>query len=82
MQCPYCDRNDILTEDDMDAHVVKSHPEYSEIGEVQRSKKALNWTWAMGLCTCVYGQKGGNKKEDVLETFKYFLRELMKAEDV
>ncbi len=80
MKCPYCDEDSILTENDMDSHIVKKHPEYTEVGDTQFRHKSLMWTWAMGLTASVYGQKGNNRKEDVLETFKYFVRELMKSE--
>jgi hypothetical protein len=80
MKCIYCGEDSFISEDDVDRHIVEGHPEYSPVGDMKESRKTLNYTWAFGLTGVVYGQKGNNKKEEVLETFKYFLRELMKSE--
>jgi hypothetical protein len=80
MQCPFCEENSLLTEDALDRHIVDKHPEYSEVGDTLYRKKSMIWTWAMGLTSSRYGFQGAKTKEEVLETFKYFVRELMKGD--
>jgi hypothetical protein len=80
MQCQWCEA-DVKDFDEMQAHMLKFHPELTELENFKEDKIARIWGTSVDLCSVVFGTKGGlANKETVLETFKYFLRELMKSE--
>jgi hypothetical protein len=78
MECPYCDQQ--ISEDEFDIHCLKIHPDKTGLEGYRQETTARMWATATELTLYVFGSHGSNKKEEVLETFKYFLRELMKSE--
>jgi len=79
MQCPYCD-DEVRDLDEFNLHCLKSHPDKTSIATWQEDKIVRIWQTAESLSDMCLGKKGDIPKEQVLETFRYFLRELMKSE--
>lgn len=79
IDCPYCDKQ-LKSYDDFDTHTLKFHPEKIGLEEFKEAKRSRLWDTAIQLTFSTYGNNGSKDKEQTLETFKFFLRELMKAE--
>jgi len=79
MQCQWCEAEP-KDFDEMQAHMLKFHPELTELENFKEDKIARIWGTSIDLCNLTYGNKGGISQEKVMETFRYFLRELMKSE--
>ena len=79
MKCPWCDfeGNDW---DEVNFHCLKTHPEKSELEDFKEAKVSRIWNTAIELSVASLGTKGGIPKEKVMDTYHYFLRELMKSE--
>jgi hypothetical protein len=79
MQCPYCD-TELEDSEELDFHALKFHPEKTSMADRWENKTTRIWDTAIQLTACSLGVKGGAAKEKVMETYRYFLRELMKSE--
>lgn len=78
-KCPYCE--DVLTDwEHLNLHILEYHPEKSTLADYHEAKTSRIWLTATELTTMTLKPKQHNAKEGVLDTFKYFLRELMKSE--
>ena len=79
MQCPWCEQQPAEF-DEMQAHMLKFHPEVTQLADYQETRVARIWGTAVDLCFITWGNKGVIPKEETIKTFKYFLQELMKSE--
>jgi hypothetical protein len=80
MQCPWCEQQP-ADFDEMQAHMLKYHPEVTQLADYQESKVQRIWGTAVDLTIVCYGyHKDPLNKEVVMETYRFFLRELMKSE--
>lgn len=79
MQCPYCD-TELKDSEELNFHALKFHPDKTSLADYQENKIARIWETAVELSIAVLGTKGGIPKEKVMDTYRYFLRELMKSE--
>lgn len=88
MQCPYCEEANLNAEE-ISIHILKGHPEktqvklYELMGKNYAEQRVNRiWDTAAGLAQNVYmdAPKSKKTKEFLLDTFKYFLRELMQSE--
>jgi len=80
MECPYCSET-VADYDDFTLHVLKCHEDKTSLEEFRETKISRMWAIADSLTSTTFGNHAEQlDKEKVLETFKYFLRELMKSE--
>lgn len=80
MQCPWCEFEGTDWEE-VNFHCLKSHPEKSELENFMENKLSRLWGTAVDLTDIRFGDhKDTLSKEDVMATYRYFLRELMKSE--
>jgi len=80
MRCEWCDAEP-KDYDEMQAHMLKFHPELTELESMKEDRIARIWGTALDLtAVCFHFKDTEIPKEKVLENFRYFLRELMKSE--
>ena len=80
MQCPWCEQQP-ADFDEMQAHMLKFHPELTELESMKEDRIVRIWQTAVDLTTTRFGyHKDKLDMVDVMETYRYFLRELMKSE--
>jgi len=81
MECPYCDK-EFIDHDDWNIHIIKNHPDKTTLEDFKEARVSRMWQHASELTIGFYGNriKHVRTKEEMLETWKYFLRELMKSE--
>ena len=78
MQCPYCDDNSSCDIDEVSLHILKCHPDKTTLAEIRESVTSRIWSTALEL-TRLSLSDSAHRKNTVLNTFKFYLRELTKS---
>jgi hypothetical protein len=82
MNCAYCD-TEVKDIDEFNLHCLKFHPDKTGLGSFREDRTARLWDTALQLTSIKYANQQAAKwrsNYQILETFKYFLREVMKSE--
>ena len=78
MQCPYCDDNSFSDIDEVSLHILKYHPDKTNLVDNRENVTARIWSTALEL-TRLSLSDTAHRKNTVLKTFKFYLRELTKS---
>ncbi len=79
MDCPYCEAQ-VKDYEEFNLHVLKRHPDKTSLEDVRQIRINRFWDTSANLTTLCFNSSVSHDKSDVLNTFKYFLRNLMESE--
>ena len=80
MKCPYC-LETIADIDELNVHCLQRHPDKTTLENFKEDRRSRLWSTAVQLTEVVCNSSSyASRKKTVLDTFKYFLRELMQSE--
>lgn len=87
MKCPYCSKAVGSDIDEVSLHILEFHPDKTLLEDAKESRRARLYETAVSLTDTVFMRVLGVSKvrgfdleevrTDVLDTFKYFLKNLM-----
>jgi hypothetical protein len=69
MECPWCDK-DLKDYDELNAHMLKTHQEVTQLADYQESKTERIWGTAVDLCAVCFHFKDAETKRQK-ELYRY-----------